>query len=301
MNGRFLGAAVVLLAALGAPAGYAYGATTAPSCTDGNLTAASLSGRPVSIKAGTAIVDSALLTNTTGATLSNASFILEVLPPPGVTRGTGTPQLAWRVDGGGWHGFGLNWATPSGSMADWQSQVQFFGATFAPKASHRLDIRTVFTTASPSGEYQYVLAYSADPCGMNELAMNNEFSDYAQGWTQPAPSPSTHKTTPPAPTQEPASTTPPTQTHSATASASPSATRSASPAESQSAASVSTGAATPTRSAATLDGAQAAAASKPRSTAPILEFVGLAVLLLLGGGLYAGRRVRRAKADPGDS
>jgi hypothetical protein len=190
---------VAVLAALGVPAGHA-DATASPSCSDGNLAAASVSGTPTSVKAGAAVVDSTRLSNTTAATLSNASFILALIPPS-AHGGSGTPELSWRVDGGAWHAFGLSWSAPSGSGADWQSQVQYFGASFAPKASHTLDLRTEFTTASPSGEYQYDLAYSADPCSMNELGMNFEYSQYAQGWTQPhpQPSPSTHKPAPPPP------------------------------------------------------------------------------------------------------
>ncbi|MBR7826949.1 hypothetical protein KDK95_11595 [Actinospica sp. MGRD01-02] len=294
---RVLCCTVALLAALGVPAGYAYGATVSPSCSDGNLSAANVSGTPTSVKAGAAIVDSTRLTNTTAAVLSNASFILALLPPPGVHGGTGAPALSWRVDGGAWHAFGLTWMA---SAVDWQSQVQYFGATFAPKAAHTLDIRTEFTTASPSGEYQYDLAYSADPCSMNELGMNFEYSQYAQGWTQPKPSPSTYKTTTSAPTHEAvrtsAATTPPTPSRTGTAASSPSPSPSADAKNSRSASAMSmpSDPAAPSDSAATLTGTQDTAASQPqRHGVPVLDVAVPAALLFLGGGLYARRRFRR--------
>ena len=293
MAGRVLCCTVALLASLGVPAGSAHAAgpeTAAPSCSDGNLAAASVSGTPTSVKAGAAVVDSTRLTNTTAATLSNASFILALLPPPGVNGGSGTPQLSWRVDGGSWHAFGLTWTTPSGSDADWQSQVQYFGATFAPKASRTLDIRTEFTTASPNGEYQYDLAYSADPCSMSELGMNFEDSQYAQGWTQPRPQPSPTTRKPTAPRTSAAAVTTMTPAYPKTATASPSPTLSPSPTVSPSASPTPTAAATSAAAIpATLTAAQPAASSKSNH-APMFVFVALAALVLLGGGLYAGRR-----------
>ncbi|HTJ72897.1 MAG TPA: hypothetical protein VL551_35495 [Actinospica sp.] len=295
MTRRVLCGTVALLAALGVPAASAHAAgpaTTAPSCSDGNLAAASVSGTPTSVKAGAAVVDSTRLTDTTAATLSNASFILALIPPS-AHGGSGTPQLSWRVDGGSWHAFGLTWSAPSGSGADWQSQVQYIGATFAPKSSHTLDIRTEFTTASPNGEYQYDLAYSADPCSMSELGMNFEYSQYAQGWTQPRPQPSstTHKPTTVVTTHAAAThtsaaavvTTPsPTHSQSPTASPSPSVV-SASPTSAPADAS-------PTP--ATVITAQPAASSRSNNHTSTIVFVVLAALVLLGGGLYAGRRSR---------
>lgn len=293
---RMLCCTVSLLATLGAPAASAHAAgsaATAPSCSDGNLAAASVSGTPTSVKAGAAVVDSTRLTDTTAATLSNASFILALIPPS-AHGGSGTPQLSWRVDGGSWHAFGLTWSAPSGSGADWQSQVQYIGATFAPKSSHTLDIRTEFTTASPNGEYQYDLAYSADPCSMNELGMNFEYSQYAQGWTQPRPqpSPTTHKPTTVVSTHAAAThtsaaaavTTPsPTPSKSPTASPTPSPSVSASP-------TLAPTAVSPTP--ATVIAAQPAASSRSNNHTSTIVFVVLAALVLLAGALYAGRRSR---------
>ena len=299
MTRRALCCTIALLAALGFPAGHADAATAAPSCSDGNLTAASLSGTPTSVAAGAPVVDSTRLTNATAATLSNASFILALIPPSD-HGGSGTPQLSWRVDGGAWHAFGLNWSAPSGSGADWQSQVQYFGASFAPKASHTLEIRTEFTTASPSGEYQYDLAYSADPCSMNELGMNFEYSQYAQGWTQPRPqpSPTSHKATTPSPTHAAAPVSVPvtTPSHSHTPTASPSPSPTSTPSVIATTASAATSS---TATPAALTAAQPAAATRSNHT-PTIIFVAFAALVLLGGGLYASRRSRRTEADSGD-
>lgn len=308
-----------VLAALGIPAGHAHAATAAtaaatsaagPSCSDGNLSTADLSGSATSVKAGAAIVDSERLTNATAATLSNTSFIMALVPPSD-NGGSGTPQLSWRVDGGAWHAFGLKWVAPSGSGADWQSQVQYVGATFAPKASHTLDIRTVFSTASPSGEYIYNLDYSADPCGMQELGMSLEYSQYAQGWTQthPQPSPTPHKTTAPAvPTHTPARTSTSTAHSPAPATTSPrpsSASLSPSPTGTPSVAPTTADAATPSTAAQTTTAlaAQPTAAARPNRTPTVLAITlaAFAALLLLGGGLYVGRRSRRAAAGSADS
>lgn len=301
MIGRALTGAIAVLAVLAGPAAVCHAATaSAPSCSDGNLATADLSGTPVSVTAGAAIVNGARLTNTTTATLSNASFILAVLPPPGTRSGSGAPAMAWRVDGGAWHAFGLSWNAPAGSGADWQSQVQYFGATFAPRVSHTLDLRTEFTTASPSGDYQYDLAYSADPCGMQELGMNFAFSQYAQGWTQPKSAPTTHKPTSVASTPRVARTSAAiTPTHTATAAPSPSASPSPTqPSSSTSAATTAT--APPSRSTATLTGTQNAAASRSTAGASVIV-IALCALALLGvGGTCTARRARRGKHDSVD-
>lgn len=304
MARRLLAGAVAVLAVLGLPATLAHGATASPSCSDGNLAAASLSGSPTSVKAGAAIVDSTRLTNTTAATLSNASFILALLPPPGTHSGNGTPALAWRVDGGSWHAFGLSWNSPAGSGADWQSQVQFVGATFAPKTSHTLDIRTEFAAASPSGDYQYDLAYSADPCGMQELGMNFEFSHYSQGWTQPKPAPSTHKPAPSPSTHRAvrtsAAATTPAPTHSTAAPPSPSASASPAVVPTTRSTSAAAGATAPSRRATELTGTQDAAASRSHTGVSALIIALIISVLLVSAGLYAGRRARHRKADSAD-
>jgi hypothetical protein len=311
MARHLLAGTVAVLAVLASPAANAYGATASPSCSDGNLSTADVSGSPTSVKAGAAIIDSTRLTNTTTVTLSNVSFILALLPPPGVHSGNGTPALAWRVDGGSWHTFGLSWTSPAGSGADWQSRVQFVGAALAPHASLTLDIRTEFATASPNGDYQYDLAYSADPCSMNELGMNFEFSQYVQGWTQPRPSPSTHKPSPsPSTTHHAVRTsaaTTSTPTHRVTAKSSPSPSHSQSQRPSPSpslspslvpqtpSTSAAAGTATPGKRATALIGAQDAAAARSHAGMSTFVIALLTAVLLAGAGLYAGWRARRRK------
>lgn len=292
-----------LLGTISVPPGQAYAAAAAtPSCSDGDLAAADTSGTPTSVKAGAAVIDSTRLTNKTAATLSNASFILALIPPSD-HGGSGTPQLSWRVDGGAWHAFGLSWSAPSGSGPDWQSTVQFFGSSFAPGASHTLDIRTEFTTSSPSGEYQYDLAYSADPCGMNELGMNFEDSEYAQGWTQPNPhpSPTSHKTTASAPavhnsTHASAAAATPSSSRLQTHAASPSPSPTGTPSANLTTASDATSSTVPQG---TLSAAQPTAAARSNHTPTMIVAV-LAALVLLAGGLYTGRRARRAMAKSDD-
>lgn len=165
----------VLLAV--SPAAVATAATGAPSCSMGDMSASDGYGMaPSTSQAGVPVIASSTLRNNTAALLSNANVLVDVIPPPGYQSGA-APRLAWRYDGGGWNWFGVSWSAPAGSGASWVSPNLYFGS-LAPGSTHTLQIEAVFSAGSASGDYQYSLAFSADPCNMNALAMTELFAAY---------------------------------------------------------------------------------------------------------------------------
>ena len=291
--------------AFGGTASAAQAASSAPpSCGVGDVSASAASTAPVVVSPGTPDIETVTLRNATSSTLTNLSAIMSVAPPED-TNGSGTPAMAWSLDGGSWHSFSLTWNSPSGSGADWQTPVLYFDATLAPGSTHRLELSASFQRDSASGEYVYDIAYSADPCSMNALGQNLAYSAYFPS-APAAPKPTTATPAAPAeprqsneaaPQQQsassvaarpgtPAATKPSAAESSAAAKPSPTTSPSAVPSPS---------ATTPSATTRVLAGTQETAATSPERTDTSWAWIGGIVVLLAGGGAFVGRRVRRSR------
>jgi hypothetical protein len=244
-----IGVAAVLAVAFAVAPGSAQAQATNPPCTITDISASDgLSvPTPVADRPGNRVVVRTVLHNTTGASFRNLNFILAVIPPS-QTEGN-APSLAWRLDGGPWHGFGVTWQAPSGSAPDWQSGIVYTG-DLAAGQTRTLELSASFSSGSKTGQYQDSLAFSADPCGMQALALTELFYGYFLSAPASQPSASSPEKAPTgtnkqnvAPPAPPRSTTP----SSAPPSAASPAPSSASPAPSSASPAPSSAASSPAR------------------------------------------------------
>jgi hypothetical protein len=146
-------------------AGRAPSTVVAPACTDTMIEGIRGSDSITNLYgAGQAGVQSGVLHNGTGATITGVVFDLQVFPNPAAGP---LPSASWRVDAGSWHKLHLRAVAPSvpGDLTAWKSDNAQLGVALAPSVSHTLSIQLTFAAGSPATFASALVDFGSAGCG----------------------------------------------------------------------------------------------------------------------------------------